>query len=61
MTATRIGRDASCRYARSHAEHLCIDNRGEPVRVGGECFAETRSQLIEQGRVLQDAEKGLPA
>lgn len=55
VTAVRRGHDPSCRYARA-PEHLCINNRGDAVFEGQECFAETRAQVLEQGHVLHMAE-----
>lgn len=54
VTAHASGVDPACRYRRV-PEHLCINNRGEPVAPGGECFAETRTQVEEQGGLFRAA------
>lgn len=41
-----------CRFARQAAEHphiahVCTRADGRPVRIGSDCFAEARAQLLE--------------
>lgn len=58
------GYDPECRFARDGFElglHACTRRDGRLVEVGesGQCFAEQRAQLLEQGQLLNAAE-GMP-
>lgn len=51
--------DPHCRYAADAralpdiVQHACTDRDGQPLRPGGACWAEARTQLVEQAREVR--------